>query len=108
MTLQEQFNKIANKYIKAFSKKQDFVLDFWVADIIGDTAFFADMCFSYDNIRLDVDYNVPKGEIVKWYNFAIEEHYTENKGDFTLLTISYKSWLINAGYIKRNNDDNKI
>jgi hypothetical protein len=103
MTLQKQFNKIADKYIKAFSRKQDFVLDFWVADIIGDTAFFGDLCFTYDNIRLDVDNDIPKGEIIKWYDFALEQHYTENKEDFSLPTISYRSWLINEGLLKRNN-----
>lgn len=102
MTLQEQFNKIADKYIKAFCTKQECEMDFWVADEIGGIAFCADFYFNYDAIRLDVDYDVPKGEIIKWYDFCIEQHYTENKEDFTLPTISYKNWLINQGYLKRN------
>lgn len=103
MTLQEQFNKIADKYIKAFCKKQDLELDFWVADIIGDTAFFADLCFSYDNIRLDVDNDIPKGEIIRWYYDTLTAHFNKDitVENLNLSTMTYRNWLINEGLLKK-------
>lgn len=55
-------------YIAAFEKKQGLKLEFWVADDIGGTACFGDWFFNFDDIRLDIDREVPADTILEWYD----------------------------------------
>jgi len=67
MTLNKRFEKIVNEYIAEFCKKQDVELEYWVAEDIGGICSIGDMFLTFDNIRLDIDKEAPKGLITEWY-----------------------------------------
>lgn len=71
--LKSQFKKVADAYIKKFCEKQGF--DYRdVHNIAGtyEIISVSDFHFSLDNIRLDIDDNRKKGEILKWHDECID------------------------------------
>lgn len=90
MALRKQYEQIVNEYIHFFSLKHDIELDFWVADQIGTVGSFGDYFFSFDDIRLDIDYGIPKKHLFKWYETSLEEH---TKNGYSL---SYYTYLLNT------------
>ena len=86
--LKIQFEKCCNEYIKQFAKKQGLEFDYWIGDEVGGIASFIDQyVFNLDDIRYDLEENIPKGEILEWQNNNIEVA-TEGKW------INYKSYCI--------------
>ena len=70
--LKENIELLCNEYVKRFSEKQEVYFDYWVAEIIGETAVLGDYCFNFSDIKLDIDTDQPKGLIFNWYNDNIE------------------------------------
>jgi len=68
-SLNEQFEIIVNKYIKAFERKHKVKFEFWVDDNIGGICVInSDFCFNFiENIKVDIDYNRPSHLIWEWY-----------------------------------------
>jgi phenolic acid decarboxylase len=71
--LQEQFNKIANAYVKKFVKKHKYEFSYWISDEPGTIACFIEQYyFSFDDIREDIDNEYPKDLIFQWQDDALE------------------------------------
>lgn len=73
-TRQERWNELCNEYLKEFCDKHEWQYepDMWVAGNIGMIVMIGDMFVSMNNIRYDVDNNVPTDYFAKWYWKSIE------------------------------------
>ena len=73
-TRQERWNDICNEYLKEFCDKHEWQYepDMWVAGSIGTIVMIGDMFVSMNNIRYDIDNNVPTDYFAKWYWKSIE------------------------------------
>ena len=70
--LKQQFEKVVDAYIEEFCKKQEIDMIFkdaenWVIKDKGGIIDICDMFLSFDDIRLDIDQEAPKGLIIEWY-----------------------------------------
>jgi len=86
MSLIAEYKAIVDKYIKAFCEKQDVEFDYWIGEDIGGTACFGDFYFNFDDIRYDIDNNIPKETIFTWYYYSID-NYSESTP-----TINYRTY----------------
>lgn len=68
------FGRVATLYLEAFAEKHDLRFEFWVADDVGDTACFGDYFFHLDDMRYDLDNDLPKGMVIEWYEQLSGEH----------------------------------
>ena len=73
-TRQERWNDICNEYLKEFCDKHEWQYepDMWVAGNVGTIVMIGDMFVSMNNIRYDIDNNVPTDYFEKWYWKSIE------------------------------------
>ena len=77
-TLKERFEAICAEYIKLFCKKQEMDFDGgWAGGTVGGIVNISDYYFNFDDIRLDIDTNQPKGAILNHYDDNLEAHYNE-------------------------------
>ena len=75
MILKERYRNICNEYLQRFCVKQEFNYepdDAWVAGNAGDCANVGDFYFGFDEIRYDIDNDIPKGKIIEWYDYTLE------------------------------------
>lgn len=64
--LKPKFEKVVELYVNAFCDKQQLEFSFWIDDV-GGVAFFNEVYILYfDDIRYDVDNDIPKGKIVEY------------------------------------------
>lgn len=65
---------ICDKYLKEFCDKHEYAYeqDCWVANDPGTIANIGDMFVSMDNIRYDVDNDIPEEYFEKWYWKSLE------------------------------------
>lgn len=85
---------VANEYIRKFEKKHDYQFDYWVADEVGGVASFVEQYFfNYDDIRYDINENLPKGLIYDWQEQSVE--YAMKEGERTM---SFKSYAMGLRY----------
>ena len=70
----ERWNELCNEYLKEFCDKHEWQYepDMWVAGNIGTIVMIGDMFVSMNNIRYDVDNNIPTDYFEKWYWKRIE------------------------------------
>jgi hypothetical protein len=78
MTLKQQFENIVDQYLTLFCEKQEVHQDNndWCAGDVGGVIEINDAYLNFDEIRLDIDTNQPKGAIFKWW---WENDYLNNK-----------------------------
>ena len=77
MILKERYKKICNEYLQRFCIKQGYDYepdDAWVAGDAGNCATIGHYVFGFDEIRYDIDNDVPKGKILAWYSYVLEIH----------------------------------
>ena len=75
MILKERYKNICNEYLQRFCIKQGYHYepnDAWVAGNAGDCANVGDFYFSFEEIRYDIDNDIPKGKIIEWYDYTLE------------------------------------
>lgn len=65
-----------NEYLRIFCTKHgyEYEPDMWVADNPGTIVMIGDMFVSMENIRYDVDNNVPEEYFEKWYWKSLDLH----------------------------------
>ena len=71
-SLKDRFDKLANTYVQQFCAKHEVESEFWVADRIGETILISGQYLQLDDIRYDIDNNVPKGKIWDWMQWCSE------------------------------------
>ena len=75
MILKERYRNICNEYLQRFCIKQGYDYepdDAWVAGNAGDCVTIGHYVFGFDEIRYDIDNDVPKGKILAWYAYVLE------------------------------------
>ena len=77
MELKRQFKEVAEAYLKVFCEKHcyDYEEAAWLGQRVGEVAELGDDFYNLNDIRYDIDNNIPSGEIEKWtdYVFRLEE-----------------------------------
>lgn len=81
--LRDIYEDVCNEYARRFCEKQDMAWEGWVADQVGTVACCSDFFFNFEDIKLDLQYSVKKGEIIDWYYGAMDDnvnYYAHVKG----------------------------
>lgn len=86
MTLKKDFAEIAALYIYKFRIKHELDFDYWVADRVGEIAFFGDYCFSFNDIRFDIDNKIEETYILDWYDESLSQVLDGQKN------INFENW----------------
>lgn len=71
--IKKEYSEICKEYVSLFAKKHsleniDDSSDFWVGDNVGGIATLGDLFVNFDDIRYDIDNDVPKEKFLKWYS----------------------------------------
>lgn len=65
--LGEKIDKCFDDYVDIFCEKQETYSLGWTANIKGSCVCIADAYLSFEDIRLDLEYDMEKGVIWDWY-----------------------------------------
>lgn len=77
-TLQEEFKDLCFKYLYEFNKKHELEMterelkSCWIANEVGGIADLNDMYINFDDIRYDIDNDIPGDKIFDWYWNSVE------------------------------------
>jgi hypothetical protein len=83
--LKDNYNKIANSYAEEFAKKNNEPFEGWVNNIVGAYALVGDVIYTYDDIRYDIDNDIPAGKLYEYVEYFVR---TEYPG-----VLTYNEWL---------------
>ena len=78
--LEKKYKDICNEYIEAFLDKHDLSIndyefnEWWIGDEVGGLVDLDDCTFNFDDIRYDVDHDIPSDQIFKWYWNSVERY----------------------------------
>ncbi len=72
MKLKEQLYSVISQYIDIFCDKQEVELDSFVNDDMLGIALVSDFYLNISDIVFDIDNEVEKGKIFKWYYASID------------------------------------
>jgi hypothetical protein len=88
--LQYRYNAIISEYLARFAEKQGLELD--TDDMQADFFWFNEGLYVYsiNDIRLDIDEDVPAGKIHEWFS-ECSAIFEKQK-----IRINYRSWLMGA------------
>jgi len=70
--LKANYQVIIEHYLLKFCKKQKIKFDYWIGEPLQTASFLGEYAFNVSDIIYDVDYNCPKGLILKWQQDFIE------------------------------------
>jgi len=65
--IKERLDNCIDLYTDLFCKKHEVYADGWIGQIKGGINCFSDAYLSFEDIRIDLEMNVPKDKIWKWY-----------------------------------------
>ena len=68
--LQHDYESVVMKYIQTFAEKHDLEFDSWIN--FGEVAVFGDMYVSFDDLRRDINLQVPSHIFTDWYWACID------------------------------------
>ena len=95
MTLKENYEKAVNEYITAFVRKHDTVFRGWQGwEQMEAANFHNGYSFNFNDIRLDIDTDQPKGLIFQWHDEST--HFTD------LIRLPYSSYVAGARFNELN------
>lgn len=88
-SLKQQFEDIAERYIKRFCKKEDleYNQNNWQNNEIGTVYQTNNFCISFEDIRINIDQNKPKGHFQDYYQDFISSLFSQSHSN------SYKEYL---------------
>ena len=72
-SLSVAYDNACNDYAKAFAEKHemDYTDEDWVGGDFGTILGLGDYYFNFQEIKYDMDYNIDKDEIFKYYDYCI-------------------------------------
>lgn len=82
------FEKAAMTYVLLFCSKHGFDVNdcYWVNEEVGRVLSCADHFFNFDDVRFDIDRNLPEHTIMDWYDSQLKARET---GEPTMNLQSY-------------------
>ena len=70
--MKKQLEKVLKQYIKEFEKKQDLTFEFAIDDDLMTSIFFENgIHFYMTDVIYDIDNNIEKGLIDKWFEYVL-------------------------------------
>ncbi|NBO22208.1 hypothetical protein EBU94_02545 [bacterium] len=87
--LKENYDKICNKWIKAFCKKQEIEFDGWIGEPGEIASFCCQYFFNLSDIILDMTTNQDKWFILEWQNEDVEHNMLLEEREH----INYRSYI---------------
>lgn len=63
----EEYKECCNRYLQMFCEKHGYDCYSWID--VGRTAEVGGYEFAFDDIRYDIEQNLPKGKIEEWYDY---------------------------------------
>jgi hypothetical protein len=83
------YEKAVESYAIAFCEKHGFDLKDadWVNNEPGTILCVADYFFDFREIKYDIDNDVPKEMMIRYYDYCLDLHHTGGK------PVNYKNWL---------------
>lgn len=76
--IKERLDNCIDLYTDLFCQKQEVYADGWIGEIKGGINCFSDAFLSFEDIRIDLENNAPKGEIFKWFWENVESNHSIN------------------------------
>ena len=74
--LKKQWCDICNEYVRLFIEKHEleskYYEDYWIANDPGTIICISDMYISMDDIRYDIDNDIPKEKFEEWYWTSVD------------------------------------
>jgi len=70
--LKKELDNCIKKYVELFCKKHELDFDYWIADRTGEVACFGDYYVNFEDIRFDLEKDVPKYKFFDWYDLTLE------------------------------------
>ena len=69
LSIKDRWANICNEYLEKFCRKHKYNIDPypWVGDDPGTVAMIGDLLVGMDNMRYDIDNNIPEDFFEKWY-----------------------------------------
>jgi hypothetical protein len=67
LEIKGRLDNCINLYTDLFCQKQEVYADGWIGEIKGGINCFADAFLSFEDIRVDLELDAPKGLIFQWY-----------------------------------------
>lgn len=69
LSIKDRWADICNEYLKKFCQKHKYNIDPypWVGDNPGTVAMIGDLLVGMDDMRYDIDNNIPEDFFEKWY-----------------------------------------
>lgn len=88
LRVRKNYNHFCEEYIRLFCEKHEFDYE----ETRGtprdhDIVFIGDLFFTLTDIRIDIDKDAPKRELMDWYEYALKA------GGLGANYINYESWL---------------
>ena len=79
VNLKDSWRELCDAYLRAFCEKHEYDYDdaYWVGDDPGTIACVADIFVGMDEMRYDIDADVPEELFLKWYDYSLEVHEAE-------------------------------
>lgn len=89
--MKEKYEKIVLEYVTMFVRKHDTIFKSWQGwEEMKVADFYGGYSFTFDDIRLDIDTNQPKGFIFQWHDEST--HYTD------LVRLPFSSYVAGARF----------
>lgn len=94
MELKTQFKEIAEKYVITFLTKHNFhengeITEWrWIRDNAGGVLEVSDYFINFDDIRFDIDNEVPADQFFEWYDHDLNLAMKNRKK-----RVNYENWL---------------
>lgn len=101
--IKKQWKDICDEYLQMFADKHELELDDideynWIGGDPGTIATPSDYFISMEDIRYDIDNDIPEDVFFKWYDYSLELH------ELDLNNVNYSSYVKGA----RPYDNNDI
>ena len=79
VNLKDSWREVCDAYLLAFCEKHEYDYDdaYWIGDDPGTIACVADIFVGMDEMRYDIDADVPEELFLKWYDYSLEVHEAE-------------------------------
>lgn len=71
--IKERYENAVHEYVLAFCRKHGYHYDpdEWIGDNVGGIVMIADYYINFDNIRYDIDNDVPAEVFVQFYDYTL-------------------------------------
>ena len=82
----DTYAKICEKYAAIFCKKHGLKKYGWANDRVGTCLICSDFYFDFNDVRYDIDCNIPNNFILSYYDYCGENEYPISYTKFIEMT----------------------